>query len=753
MFKKPSQALIKLSFFTFLILLIETLFFHILNYIYGYFEATLIIAYTIFGIGIGAFWASRIKCDLKDLFRYSLIGTSLSLYIAILKLIFLPSNIFLNFVFILIFLFPAIYITKAYELYAGNKAYFYDMLGGFIGILSIVLLFQFTGTEEIFILVLLVIALTLLVNLFLKGAEKNKIIIIFYVLLFASSVFLFKNQIYFDKYNLFNIINCEGTQLNAEKSFCKYRGKLIKSYDSLVGRIDVTKSSDDSSHKVSYNGYSNDHFNEKTYATNNPDWPLRDIRVLYGVVPDPKIFVVGASAQGIIKPLKQITPPENITAIEINPGIIKMMRADFYEESGKAYQGINPIVGNGLAYLAADKSQYDIITLINLHTYRNLPYSGPPDYVHTKEGYELLLSRLTDKGYILLEERPETKKGQLGFYRELLTIMQALKNQGATNPADHLAIWSWNWGDDDEPKYWHKYYISMIVSREPIQGEIMDKVIKWIEFRKNTGSQKLHLEFLNNYYASPEFKNFFAMVNKNDFSSLSEENFVSTYANFQKPFLSQTTNHNTQLGKYLFNISLLAIFFGSLLIVSQIRKKNNSKLTILNLNLYYILIGFAFFFIEIIIFETYQNIFTSPANSLIFTIGLLLLFSGLGGHVLKNQKLTNVIMLLTPICLITINFPKWFMIFSMPPTLVKIIGVGLICLTGFLLGAFFPRGFRIARELKCAQNIPYLFAINALAGSIAIVGSLYLAIWIGHLYTAIIALLIYLFVALKFREK
>jgi len=747
MFNKISKPLIKLSFFTLLILLTETLFFHVLNYIYGYFEAILIIAYTIFGIGLGAFLASKIKWDLKDIFKYSLIGTSLSLYAAILKLIFFPSVIFLNIIFVLIFLFPSIYITKTYEKYASYKAYFYDMLGCFVSIFLIVLLFKFATTEKILILILFTLSSALLINLFLKGYEKNKIIIIICILLFWTSIFFLKNQIYFDKYNLFNILNCENTKLDTEKSFCKYPDKLIKSYDNLVGRIDITRSSKNSSYKVSYHGYSNDHFNKKNYATNNPDWPLRDIRVLYGVVKNPKIFVMGSSAQGIIKPLKQITTPENITAIEINPAITQMMQKDFYTQSGEAYKNIDPIIGNGLAYLAQDKNLYDIITLINVHTYRNLPYSGPPDYIHTKEGYSLLLNRLTDKGYILFEERPETPKGQLAFYRELLTIIEALKNQGVKKPQDHIAIWSWNWSDKGEPKYWHKYYVSMIVSKNPIKGDIKDKVVEWIKFRQNANSQTLHLEFLNDYYVSEEFKNFFATVGQNNFSTLGQDNFDTSYASFKKPFLSQTTKHNPQLGKYLFNISFIAIIFGSFLIISQIRK--NKKSIILSLNLYYILIGFAFFFVEMIIFEAYQNVFASPANSLIFTIGFLLLSTGIGGYALKTQKLNRIIMLLTPICLITLNFPQWYIMFNMPIAIAKIIGIGLICATGFLLGAFFPRGFRLAREARCEQNIPYLFAINAISGSVAVVASLYLSIWIGHLHTVIIALLIYLFVALK----
>jgi hypothetical protein len=84
---------------------------------------------------------------------------------------------------------------------------------------------------------------------------------------------------------------------------------------------------------VSYNGYGNDHFTKRVHREydnyfkyKKSKWPTNDRRVFYGIVNEPKIFVIGSAAQGIIKSIKKITPRENIFATEINlSGIATML--------------------------------------------------------------------------------------------------------------------------------------------------------------------------------------------------------------------------------------------------------------------------------------------------------------------------------------------------------------------------------------------------------------------------------------------
>ncbi|MEE9525350.1 MAG: MFS transporter [Candidatus Woesearchaeota archaeon] len=615
------------------------------------------------------------------------------------------------------------------------------MLGCFLGVILIVLLYKFLVSEVIFILILTVIPLVALIKIIRQKLKYKKLFISAFLIFFVLGGVLFFNQA---EYNMFNIINCKA--LDPEKSFCKYPGDLVKSYDNLVGRIDITKMSS-TSYKVSYDGYSNDHFNLKSYKQDNEEWPTRDIRILYGVVDDPKIFVIGSAAQGIIKPLKQITPPSLIDTIEINPAILKIMQKDFYEESKRAYDGLSPKLGNAVSYLKSTKKRYDIITLINTHTYRNLPYDGPPDYLHTTENYDLLLDRLTDNGYILFEERAQTDKGRLAFYRMILTILYTLEERNVEHPLDHLVVWSWNW-DEDDGKYWRKYYISMIVTKDPIKGELREKVVDWVEYQKDLENSRIHLEFLNDYDESEEFTELIEMIKTDDFSSL--EDFDSSIVTNDRPFLTQATFTNTKLNNLVINVGVLALVLWIIFTLPLIKKKRA-----MILNSYYILIGFAFFFIEIILLQVYQNVFISPSASFIFVLGFLLLSSGIGGYVSDKYKLKNIIIFLIPVSLITIYLPNWLYALSMPLFFIYVLSILFISFTGFLMGFYFPAGLNFAKKLGLKSSTYHFFAINAIAGTFAVIFALYLGIKIGYIYTIIIALIFYLLasIILEFYKK
>ncbi|MDP2741491.1 MAG: hypothetical protein Q8O66_02290, partial [bacterium] len=85
------NKLIKVFYFTLIVFILETVLFHIFNYIHDYFQAVLIISYTILGIGLGAFIAAKIKISEKYLFLICSFGFLFSLYMAIVKIVFFSS--------------------------------------------------------------------------------------------------------------------------------------------------------------------------------------------------------------------------------------------------------------------------------------------------------------------------------------------------------------------------------------------------------------------------------------------------------------------------------------------------------------------------------------------------------------------------------------------------------------------------------------------------------------------------------------
>ena len=67
----------------------------------------------------------------------------------------------------------------------------------------------------------------------------------------------------------------------------------------------------------------------------------------------------------------------------------------------------------------------------------------------------------------------------------------------------------------------------------------------------------------------------------------------------------------------------------------------------------------------------------------------------------------------------------------------------MIFLVGMNMGVYFPTGLLLAERWSLRGRIPHLFAINALAGSLATVVSLCLAIRFGYTWTLISAFILY----------
>ena len=158
--------------------------------------------------------------------------------------------------------------------------------------------------------------------------------------------------------------------------------------------------------------------------------------MVYGLVPEPSVFVIGSATTGILKTLREITPVEEIDAVEVNPGVLQMMQHDYVDASGQAYRDVHVVLGNALSVLRRSDKKYDLITLINAHSSRWIGALGPPDYLHTRESYDMYFDHLSEDGYLLFEERPDTYRGELGVKRMILTLWDCLERRGVrTRPS------------------------------------------------------------------------------------------------------------------------------------------------------------------------------------------------------------------------------------------------------------------------------------------------------------------------------
>ncbi|RME92153.1 MAG: hypothetical protein D6766_10540 [Verrucomicrobia bacterium] len=727
------------------VLLAETVLFHAFLYVYDYYAATQVISLAVLGVGLASAVAGRLGGNDRLCFVICALGSALLLGGLLAALMWYPVLWLLGALTVGLFFTLVIYVVRAFARYPAGEVYLFDMAGAGAGMALAEAGYHWLSTEEILLAAtgLWLAAAGLACWRARQAWERHVRASV--VILLCGVAWLGWTQAQRDVLNLFRHLPRAADYLDPTKVFCRYEpDQLARTYDSLIGRIDVIRRESD--HGVAHDGYPNDHFRPNESGFYRPfdirgTGPVWDVRVLYGVVDRPRVFIIGSSAQGIVKTIKYITPTNRITAVEINPGVVRAMTEDFYEESGRAYAGLAPRVGNALAVLKETRARYDIITLINTHTSRSLSHPGPPDYLHTVESYELMLDRLSDRGYLLLEERVMTREGRLALYRQIRTLWEALRRAGAEDPSRHFVIWEWMGVGMKRFYPWHeRLYVSMIVTREPIRGEFGRAVQRGLD-RVLKRTSPTRVVYHKGREEQGEYAELFTMLERGSLWRWEGDGFDASPATNNRPFLAVSTRETPRLNRLLGVTALLAALVCGFFAWRLMRGERAGRT--LPLGGFNVLIGFGYFFIQILLMLSLQNVFLGATRSVAWTIGLMLVSSGLGGRLWRRVGLGMLVGGIAVTGLLSWWMPNALLLTGQPRWVVNGVSVLLVALLGSFLGGFFPRGLERAAAAGMGSRIPDLFAINSAAGSLAVVLALWLGVKVGYLSTLLLALACY----------
>ena len=351
----PRPSHVAVFFFAGVVLLSETVLFHSAKFLVDYILATTVIGCAVAGIGLGAFLASRLPYREVDIFGWCCGGTTFCLYLAAYVLL-RHANLFLLLPAVAsVFVFPSTFIARAFTRHHAERVYFFDMLGAGTAVILTVVAYQYLGSEAIYLAILTVVPLggALWTGMAPSRHKSARVATTLWLLLLGViGMALFYRQVHTNALNILKLVNPNEPNLPAQSALRRpSRYAVTKTYDSLVGRIDVMP--DANRVFVTYDGFFNDNFYDdkpRDYVDFAKPYKIRfpavDRRVVYGLVSQPRVFVIGPAATGILKTLRQITPVEHIEAVEINPGILQIMLHDFFDASGRAYEGIQVQLGN-----------------------------------------------------------------------------------------------------------------------------------------------------------------------------------------------------------------------------------------------------------------------------------------------------------------------------------------------------------------------------------------------------------------------
>lgn len=237
--------------------------------------------------------------------------------------------------------------------------------------------------------------------------------------------------------------------LASEKNLKIFTDKLadytfLFSEDNLIGRVEYITKTDADFYYIN-NGafYDRVHYGDRGV--------YRDIR-FPNYMKDANVFIMGASADGIVNSLKLLPGKTRITGVEFNPIIHKTMMSGYYfEKSGRAYEDTLIFRTEGRAYLKATDETYDMITHMNNHAEHGAVCTLAPEYLHTVEGIKEMLLKLTDRGLLVYEEVLWSTRSNWAFYKFINTITTALRELGINNPENYIIVYKWDYWNYDNP--------------------------------------------------------------------------------------------------------------------------------------------------------------------------------------------------------------------------------------------------------------------------------------------------------------
>jgi hypothetical protein len=762
-------------FFAATALVCETLLFHVTKYVLDYLVATAVISCAVAGIGVGAFLASRLVTTESRAFGWCCGGTTFCLYAAAWVLLRWPCLYLLLPAVASVFVFPSYYIARAFAQGSPRSVYLSDMLGAGTAVLLIVLAYEWMQSETIFLVLVTAIPVAGVLSGTWRPAgswlERLGVVGLLLGLVLLGAT-LWHQQATHNTFLIPELIPDNSPFLSPQSILARNsRHRIERTYDNLISRLDVSLGQDRTF--VTYDGYFNDNFapfKSHDYAEyagpQKVDFPSVDPRVVYGLVREPRVFVIGPASTGIIKTLRTITPIQNIQAVEINPGVLQMMRQDYFRQSGEAYRDLPVVLGNALSVLRRDTRKFDLITLINAHSTRWIGALGPPDHLHTQEAYDLYFDHLTEDGYLLFEERPDTLRGELGVKRMLLTLYDCLRRRGVRDPAEHFFIWEWmsrrhlEQGRSDIVPGSDMYYVGIVVSLKPFVGQRRDDLLAWCNLDWCVDwTDKKHPVFipyqrqskpayLQGQWHSERFGPFFEMLASGDFSQLADD-FDSSLVTNNRPFPSCSTHAVPEIRRLLSLVTGICVLTGGLFAAGAIRRISHPRQAAA-LVVYNLAIGAAYFFVEILLMQAYQGVFLSPTVSLAVVLGTLLIGSAAGGLLAGRVPPWLATIALIPVLAVAFQIPHWSLNWDLGERGVSLVSAISILVVGANMGVFFPSGLLQAYAWSLREKVPHLFAVNALAGSLATVVSLYLAIRVGYTWTLVAAVCLYLAASLVY---
>lgn len=727
---------------TFTMIFLQILLFRILTIFGDYLTAHSIIAIALLGIAIGgligALCSSYRPISVIIVASFVLPFTILLAFGASVSLT--NSTLVVSILLMLPFAACSTVITIVLANTKSHVVYFVDLLGAGLGALLVnSALVNFREEGSVLVLVAVAFLLTLCF-IFVQPFHRYKYALAITALMGALGfTFLAEN-------------NLQSEWLNIARTKIQKRypeAEILFSRSSFVGRYDVVRRKPDHKSVATFN---NGRIIDNMRRRPVDDYQI-DPRIPHTLIDDPVILILGLSGDGVSKTARFLG--KKVYGVEINPVVVELQTNELLEYNHNSYKDIEVEVMDGRSYVEQSDKLYDMITLMNAHSARGRTAgrAPSPEYLNTHEAIDTYLSHLTDRGVLIIEEPVSTIRREVPVWKLTLTMRDALIARGIDNPAQHFFIFQW--------KTKRNNYVQIVMKKVPFTAKNIGHLRQWLDdvdnirkIAKKHGKRMGPIRTKTTILHSPDEKlnSNFARILRGEVSPefLQARNLVTTTDD--RPFhFDVEPNHTNIKDAYRITLVILAIFLP--LLLSFLYRYRDDMKSALPYVFVVAMTGLGYLLVELILIQRYTIFLGTPVVTFTTVLGTLLFFSGLGS--LWSGRLgARGLYLATAvtIALLAIHqwlLPIWFPVAASFDHNLKIVtAIIAIAPLGFFMGVPFPYVLRTGKQRFTQSTAAFLFAVNAAASALAVPLSLNFSMSYGFSNTFLIAIGLYIVIAL-----
>jgi len=490
-----------------------------------------------------------------------------------------------------------------------------------------------------------------------------------------------------------------------------------------------------------------------------------------------QVLILGAGGGADVQQARYHQVPQ-ITAVELNPQIVELLRNDYGEFSGHLYQrnDVEVHINEARGFITRSSQRYDLIQVALMDAFGASTaglYALNESYLYTVEAFQTYMKHLQPGGYLSVSRW--IKLPPRDTLKLMATAIQALRESGVENPAQQLLLirgWqtstlllkngAYTSGEIDAVKAFCKN-LGFDVAWYP--GVQASEVNHYNQLRQPWFYQSAAAllgddaeQFMNDYKFDlrpstddrPYFFHFFK------WNILPE--ILSLQGKGGMPLLEQgyLISVSTLLQALLASLLLIIL---PLLFLKRGEKQRQQSIKRSSVLIYFFAIGLAFLFIEIAFIQKMTLLLHHPLYSAATVMTGFLIFAGLGSFfsqrlVKQGHTHRGMVLAVGGIAVLSLSYLLFFKtlpdaLLSLPLAVKMLFAILLIAPLAALMGMPFPLALSHLGQ-HAQQLIPWAWGINGCASVISAILATLLAIHSGFSMVITLAVLLYLLAALSF---